>query len=297
MLEVCDVNASDAALVAEDISLRAEAAARIDAADLETMAAPFYEESFTHDPDDAPPWLKAITTLVIRNSQLEEMHANGPVDDGLITITTYGAGPLSHLISAQRRSPLPTDVTGDPFAGLPDEYPRAWACLKMLRTCLNTGGGRIDYRPPRGPVPVLPDASEVVEEEPADNVETPSAEFTAVVFSAIDPRFDQHAFHMLERAVEHEGLIVGLSALSRLSRNSGKLHRVLEFLLAHQARVLTTNYLLTDKEVWARRGDLVKPDSEHMMKGLEDLRGLSGAHRKTIESWLQQVADSEAAES
>jgi hypothetical protein len=67
------------------------------------LAAPFFEEAFNHDPDEAPAWLKAITTLVIRNSRLEELHANGPVESGGIkAVTTYGLAPLSHLISLPR---------------------------------------------------------------------------------------------------------------------------------------------------------------------------------------------------
>lgn len=77
--------------------------------------------------------------------------------------------------------------------------------------------------------------------------------------------------------------MLGVSSLSRISRNSRKQLRVLEFLLAHKARILTTNYLLTSKEVWVRRHDLVKPDSESPMNGFRDLSGLSGSHRKTVE--------------
>jgi hypothetical protein len=63
--------------------------------------------------------MKAITTLVIRNSQLEDLHASGPVNAGGITaITTSGLGPLSHLIAAGRRNPLPAGPAGDPFEGL-----------------------------------------------------------------------------------------------------------------------------------------------------------------------------------
>jgi hypothetical protein len=294
MLEVCEVPAPDAVLVAEDVSLRAEAVARMDPASREVLASPFYEESFTYEPDEAPAWLKAITTLVIRNSQLEEMHANdGPVNGGITTITTYGLGPLSHLIAARRRSPLPADVADDPFVDLPEAYPRAWACLEALRTCLNCGGGRIGYRSPQGPVPELPDVNEVIDAEPAENVEMPSDGFAAVVFSGIDPRFDQHGFHVLKTAAEGEGLLLGMSSLSRISRNSRKLLRVLEFLFAHRARILTTNYLLTDKEVWVRRQELVAPDSKHPMKGFEVLSGLSGTHRKTVESWARQIMPEE----
>jgi len=293
MLEVCGVPASNSALVVDDVLLRAEAVARMDPARREVLAAPFYEESFTYEPDDAPAWLKAITTLVIRNSQLEEMHANGgPVTSGITPITTYGLGPLSHLIAARGRSPLPADVTDDPFVGLPEAYPRACACLRALRTCLNSGGGRIGYRSPGGPVPELPDVSELVDDTPADNVEIPDG-FTGVIFSGVDPRFDQYGFNVLKAATDDQGLLLGLSSLSRISRNSRKLLRVLEFLLAHRARILTTNHLLTDTEVWVRRQEPVKPDSKHPFKGFEVLSGLSGTHRKTVESWVRQAGDTQ----
>jgi hypothetical protein len=200
MLEVCEVSASDATRIVEDVSRRAEAVARMDAVNQEILAAPFYEESFTHEPDDAP-------------------------------------APLSHLIAARRQSPLPTDGADNPFADLPQAYPRAWACLEALRTCLNLGGGRIAYRSPGGPVPQLPDASGAIDAEPADNIEIPSGAsgFAGVCFSGIDARFDHHGLNVLKTAAGHENLLLGLSSLSRVSRNSRKLLRVLEFLLAHQA--------------------------------------------------------------
>ncbi len=98
LVEACGVAAPDASRVAEDILLRAEALARLDHASCEILAALFCEESFGQEPDEASAWLKAITTLVIQNSQLEELHANGSVNAGGITaVTTYGLGPLPHL--------------------------------------------------------------------------------------------------------------------------------------------------------------------------------------------------------
>lgn len=82
--------------------------------------------------------------------------------------------------------------------------------------------------------------------------------------------------------------------LSRISRNSRKLLRVLEFLLAHRAKILTANYLLTSKEVWVRRRHPVRPDSEHPLAGLHDQAGLSGAHRKTVETYLEIIAKESA---
>ncbi|MDQ2875909.1 MAG: hypothetical protein M3Y33_14420, partial [Actinomycetota bacterium] len=115
----CGVAGPDARLAAQDVLGRAEAAARLDRGSREILAAPFFEESFSHEPDGASAWMKAITTLVIRNSRLEDLHAGGPVSDGGITaITTSGLGPLSHLIAARRQRPRPAGSAGDPFAGL-----------------------------------------------------------------------------------------------------------------------------------------------------------------------------------
>ena len=192
LVEACGVAATDARRVANDVLLRAEAAARLDPVSREVLAAPFYEESFSHEPDEAPAWLKAITTLVIRNSYLEEVHANGPVTSGGITgITSYGLGPLSHFIAARRRRRPLMDSRDDPFAGLAELYPRAWECLSALRTSLNCGGGRVGYKQSEAPIPGLPDISEVTEAAPADHLEMLPEDFKGVIFSGIDPRFDR----------------------------------------------------------------------------------------------------------
>ena len=286
----CGVATPDARLVAEDVLCRAEAAARLDRESCEILAAPFFEESFSHEPDGASAWMKAIATLVIRNSRLEELHASGPVNAGGITaITTSGLGPLSHLIAARRRRPLPAGSAGDPFAGLAAAYPRAWSCLAALRTALVSGGGRVGYRLPQAPLPGLPDASEVIDAPRAEHVELPSGAFTAVVLSGIDPRFDQNALQLLQ-AAESEEVMIALSGLSRISRNSRKLLRVVEFFLARRATVLTTNYLLTCKEVSVRRHELVKPDSVRPMDGFRNRSGLTGSHRKTVEAHVRQVS-------
>jgi hypothetical protein len=291
LIEACGVPAPDASLVAKDVQVRAEAAARLDRDSCEILAAPFFEESFGHEPGDASPWMKAITTLVIRNSRLEEVHANGPLGAGGITgVTTYGTGPLSHLIAARLRHPVPAEVPDDPFAGLADTYPRAWACLGALRTALISGGGRVGYRTPQAPVPDLPATAEMLTAQTADHLDSPSDAFTAVIFSGIDPRFDQNAMRWLNTA-EDEELLLGLSGLSRISRNSGKLLRVMEFLLARQARILTANYLLTCKEVCVRRHELVKPDSRHPLAGFSNMNGLNGSHRKTVESYIRKISE------
>jgi hypothetical protein len=234
--------------------------------------------------------LFALPRRAAGRARLEDLHASGPVNAGGITvITASGLGPLSHLIAARRRRPPRAGSAGDPFEGLAAEYPRAWSCFAALRTALVSGGGRVGYRPPAAPLPGLPDASEVIDAPQAEHIDLPSGALTAVVLSGIDPRFDQNALQLL-RAAESEEMVIVLSGLSRISRNSRKLLRVVEFFLARQATVLTTNYLLTCKEVWVRRRGLVKPDSLRPMDGLQDMSGLAGSHRKTVEAHARQVS-------
>jgi hypothetical protein len=286
----CGVAAPDARLVAEDVLCRAEAAARLDRDGCEILAAPFFEESFSHEPDGAPAWMKAITTLVIRNSRLEELHASGPVNAGGITaLTTSGLGPLSHLLAARRRRPVPAGPADDPFAGLAVEYPRAWSCLAALRTALVSGGGRVGYRPPEAPLPGLPEANEVIDVPQSERVQLPSGAVKAAVLSGIDPRFDHRALELL-RSAESGEMVIALSGLSRISRNSRKLLRVVEFFLARRATIMTTNYLLTCKEVSVRRRELVKPDSLRPMDGFQTTSGLTGSHRKTVEAHAQELS-------
>lgn len=287
LVDVCKASDDEAVMVADDVMLRAEAVARMSRETQETFAAPAYEESYEYDPADAPPWLKALTTLVIRNSQLEGLHVKGLIEQGSIAaITTYGLGPLSHFLAA--RVPLDGEISGDPFAELAVGYPRAWACLKALRLCINAGGGRTGYRLPDAQVPGLPDTSEVVEAETVE-IASDLGGPDGVVFSGVDPRFDQTSYGHLKLAQEHDGITLGFSSLSRISRNSPKLFRVLEFLLAHNTKIITTNHLLTRREVWFRKGYYVKPDSRNFGKGMDDARGMSGAYRKTAETYLRLV--------
>lgn len=292
MLDVCDVGPDTVQAVCRDVLARAEVFARLERSGWEVLAVPFVEEVFDHDPDEAPVWLKAATTVVVRNCLLEQEHVVGHVEDGgLVAITTYALGPLSHLVGARSGTEDCAARDGDVFAGLEERYPRAWACLANVRDALVQKAPQVGYTPPRAAVPDLPGDVEVVEAEPVQSIDLPAdaAHASAVLLSGIDARFDRDALEMLRAIADGSLDIVVISALSRLSRNSGKLLRMLEFTLAHGARVLTTNFLLGDGEVWVRQGTLVKPDSRDPFKGLMATKGLRGAHRKIAERLRAQM--------
>jgi hypothetical protein len=107
------VDRETAAAVAADVLQRGEAVAALDAEYLATLFAPFTEEAFDHTPADAPVWLKAATTLVVRNSKLEELHMAGVVNEsGIQGLTEYAVAPLSHLLAARRREPARPSAAG-----------------------------------------------------------------------------------------------------------------------------------------------------------------------------------------
>ncbi|RKS78653.1 hypothetical protein BZB76_0072 [Actinomadura pelletieri DSM 43383] len=270
--EVCQVQTAEAQAICDDILGRAEAFAALDQrSQQDVLITPFIEEVFDHEPLDAPLELKAAVTVVVRNSKLEEVHVQHLVNaDGLRALTRMAAGPLSHLLAARRRDPLP--VPGDsPFTDLDTKYPRAWTCLSAVAETF-ASGGRSGYRAPEAPVPDLPSSDEHAAARQTDEG------IPKTVFSAIDPRFDHHLIEVLQQ-VTTENIPIFVPALSRFSRNSDKLMRVVEFLLAHGVTILTTNYMLRPQDVWVRRRQLVKPDSYDPSKGLRDIASLSGAHR------------------
>lgn len=115
-----------------------------------------------------------------------------------------------------------------------------------------------------------------------------SADGRSVVLGALDLRFDDDLFAQMEAALEGP-LVVYVPTLSRFSRYSGKLHRVLEFFLAHNATIFTTNYLLRDKDVSIRAGSAVEPGSHDYWRGIRDLGGLRGVHREIARMLARQV--------
>jgi hypothetical protein len=192
LTDACDVPADLAERIGEDVLARAEAFALLPQQEQEVLVAPFVEEVFDHEPLDASLGLKAMVTVVVRNSLLEEAHHDGPLDSGLIAVTQYAAGPLSHFLASRRREPV--DYQGsNPFHGLSVQYPRAWACLTALTEVFSVGG-RQPVRFPEAPVPSLPTGDELV------TAPRSSGDSSAAVFSAIDPRFDQDLLGLLERA-------------------------------------------------------------------------------------------------
>ncbi|WP_157239410.1 recombinase family protein [Catenuloplanes japonicus] len=251
LTDVCEVEPGLARRIGVAVLARAEELAVRPPREQDVLIAPFVEESFDREPTDAPLDLKAKVTLVVRNEPLlDRACRDGAPSYGVAAVLRYAAAPLSHFLGARQREPLPSAGTG-PFSGLAARSPRAWACLTAL-TDVFADGGRHDLRLPDAPVPPLP------------------------LFA------DEELRGLLRRAAS--GDVLHVPALSRYARDSAHLHAVLEFLLAHRATVLTTNYLIRPDDVWVRHGELVSPDGDDPYAGIRDTRGLTGAHLAIAET-------------
>lgn len=235
LIDACEVDAELARRIGADVLMRAEAFATLSQREQDIVIAPFVEEVFDHRPLDAPLDLKTKVTLVVRNSLLEQAHHDGPLASGIITVTEYAAGALSHFLA--RASARTRGLPGpEPVRRVGYSLSRAWACLEALTEAF-AEGGRQPLRLPTAPIPDLPTGDEITTASSTTHSQS------AMVFSAIDPRFDQHLLGLLSKATSAD-YVLCTSALSRYSRNTEKLHRILEYLLAHNATVLTTNYLI-----------------------------------------------------
>ncbi len=281
----CGLTSDRAAAIGQDILNRAEAFASYDEPTRDVLIAPFIEEAAWHDPRNAALELRAAVTVVVRNSLLEEAHVDRAVKaEHIRLITTAAAGPLSHLLASRRRTPLDALPGPDPFRGLAQRYPRAWAALTALVEAI-PAGGRHAYRLPEAPLPELPAGDALVDSKPSEENDQ------HLVLSAIEPRFDRYIVERLQLAVDGQPTTLFVPALSRLSRNSNNLCRIIEITLAYDSQILTTNTLIRPDDVWVRRGVPVRPDSYESLAGLKDIQGLSGSHRKLAETMLRQLGE------
>src|SRR5882762_412451 len=137
----CGVDADVAKAIGDDVLARARAFSVLPDDVRDVLIAPSIEEVYGYDPRDSTLDLLGAVNVVVRNSLLEEVHANGPVTaDDIQQMTTAAVAPMSHLLAAGRRG-LVAEVQDSPFATLDKDYPHAWACLQALAETIGPGGG------------------------------------------------------------------------------------------------------------------------------------------------------------
>jgi hypothetical protein len=107
------------------------------------------------------------------------------------------------------------------------------------------------------------------------------------VRSGLDP-LDDELLERLDEIADGTSRLGFCSSLSRYSRDSTLLNQVLDFILAHNATLLTTNFLIRPGEVFSRRPPFVAACSHDPFSALnfDRMPGLAAKYTRIV---IQQV--------
>ncbi|WP_156698008.1 hypothetical protein [Nocardioides sp. Leaf285] len=278
--------------VADDVRARAAAYAAVGSANRRLLRAACLDDVAAFEPAEAPIGVRAEAAVVLRNGAVEAHHAAGRFsDEALVRLTYAGCAPLNAWLREHNSEDGSfEEPSAGPFAALA-RYPRARAVLAAMAMASDRGGrapiakGADRIGEERAEVPDLATAREAARGVSSGVSSTVEG---AVTRSGLDGP-EEGLVDLLEQAALH-GTTLAVPALSRLSRDAGWLGWMLEYLAAHGATVLTTNFLLRSErgEVFARRTPLVGADNRTLFATLE-ARGLSGVHTKTARETVQRL--------
>lgn len=278
-------------LIVEDVDLRVRSLYRHLPKIGSTLLLPAYEEAVFHRPTDVPEWVRAFTITAVRNSAIEELHAGDRLADRLIVeLTTSASMALATIDSDKAAAAFNAPMAGDPFDGLEQRFPTAWAAMWHLGHSWEAAGQEIRYRPVDTDPVAIPEAA--VETVHLESVERQSTRQLTVILNGVDPRFDTQLVRMLELIDTGELGALFAPSFKHLSRNMAKLYQLLDVVLTRGAPVVTPNYYLTDGLVAARRL-LCRPvqESAGFLTYCRDLEGVAPVHADALSHFVDSTGD------
>lgn len=112
---------------------------------------------------------------------------------------------------------------------------------------------------------------------------SPQTTLNSVVLSGYDENLDDTLINILRQACSDPHFVFFSNSFKMISRNVNKLFRILNFLLQHNAIVVTVNYYITNGYVEIRK-PLIKPahTTSQVYKDLQNIKGLSARHADVI---------------
>jgi hypothetical protein len=278
-------------LIVEDVDLRVRSLYRHLPKIGSTLLLPAYEEAVFHRPTDVPEWVRAFTITAVRNSAIEELHAGDRLADRLIVeLTTSTSMALATIDSDKAAAAFNAPMAGDPFDGLEQRFPTAWAAMWHLGHSWEADGQEIRYRPVDTDPVAIPEVA--VETVHSESVERQSTRQLTVILNGVDPRFDTQLVRVLELIDTGELGALFAPSFKHLSRNMAKLYQLLDVVLTRGAPVVTPNYYLTDGLVAARRL-LCRPvhESAGFLTYCRDLEGVAPVHADALSHFVDSMGD------
>ncbi|GGG08752.1 hypothetical protein GCM10010912_61650 [Paenibacillus albidus] len=236
-------------------------------------------EEATHYVPEADIEIKALVTVAIRNSLLEDIASTKEaakkfglrrplISDEQIKNITTNAIVFFNKQNFKSASYKTDSIESDPFGHLSTKFPLAWYVMHKLSQCSNY----ITFEVPNE----LRIAHSPLQKH---NTSTTSVE----VQSGMDPNIDPTLREILLRVKNGEQAFFFSDSFKMITRHPEKLYRVIEEVLNAKAPIVTFNYYISNGYV-ARRSQLLKV--AHSEKDLKykftNLKGLRKAHLEII---------------
>ncbi len=248
----------------------------------DTLLSAAAEEALFYQPRRAPLEIRALVVLCVRNSLVEDWCSDLVeravlLSDQAVVELTQGA--IRHFAAWREVWPTAPLRAGDQdvFGLLPVHYPAAWRAFEML-AALDEATLAMQYAPlpPRRPdIPRQP----LLSRRPR-----------TVVLSGASPVIDPTLGGILAGIQDRRVGFFTVDSFKRLTRNSDKLLKVVEFVFACQKPFVTLNYYLSNGYV-ARRRRLWQPahrgaDLERRLGRSDVLRDVTPRQREALESFI-----------
>lgn len=226
--------------------LVALAARWCDRDEIAPLLAPFLDVALWNEPKDVHPFVRALVTVGIRNSALEDLHNAQDViaenDWRPLTIeAAHHFADWAFDLGVGAAVPAPDD---DPFGGLRERHPVSWAAFSVYDR--PPAGGTRDYAAPQSePWPALIAEFEAQVTEKNENV-----------VHAMEERIDRRLAEAVNRLCQGEIDALLFPSFKHISRNPRRLFRITETVLTNGGTIVTSNSMVTpDRVRW--RDELV----------------------------------------
>jgi hypothetical protein len=242
-----------------------------------------YEEATFYEPRNADLDIRALVVVALRNSLLEDLAASRATTESLglaepvltdSEIPSVTSAAIEHFRDAPTRATaaLENPTRTDVFGTLRKAYPHAWHVLSQIA---NSSDLECNFvaSPAATPRAIW-----------ESNTEEPSESLVTVVSSGMDPSFDEGLVTFLNYVKEGEVPYFFTDSFKGITRNPDKLFRIIDFVLGHDAAVVTHNYLLTPTYA-SRRAKMLRPFhfTSEMQTKLSDQSGLCQKHKNVLD--------------
>lgn len=242
---------------------------------------PFYEPAGKVD-------VKCFVVLTLRNSPIETIQSDNYASAGMQS--SLSSQNVKTITSGAIRFFNPLDFSSmclqakkcsgcDYYQEIVERHPVAWAALRALGT---TSAKIIDYPKVQYNNPFSIEACNEIQINGED--ESQKERLTKkVIFDGYSAMWDPQLLELLQKLSSSSGNIFVVESLKSATRNFEKLMDILEFLLTHDLKFVSTNFYMENRHVERR----VKPlraghTSKETEKNLSQTAGLGYRHAAAL---------------